>query len=52
MRVVTTSKTQQKEKITEKKTLGYFLIVLFFDAFQLGAESKNQVFSSKEASSS
>jgi hypothetical protein len=39
-----------KEKITKKKTLGYLPRVLFFNAFQLGAESKNQVFSSEEAS--
>jgi hypothetical protein len=41
-----------KKKITKKKTLGYLPRVLFFNAFQLGAESKNQVFSSEEASSS
>jgi hypothetical protein len=39
-------------KITEKKILGYLPRVLFFNAFELGAESKNQVFSSKEASRS
>jgi hypothetical protein len=55
--VVITSKTQQKEKllkrkITEKKTLGYLPRVLFFNAFELGAESENQVFSNEEASSS
>jgi hypothetical protein len=32
--------------------LGYLPRVLFFDAFELGAESGNQVFSSDEASSS
>jgi hypothetical protein len=37
------------KKITKKKTLGYLLRVLFFNAFELGAESENQVFSSKEA---
>jgi hypothetical protein len=41
-----------KRKITEKKTLGYLPRVLFFNAFELGVESKNQVFSSEEASSS
>jgi hypothetical protein len=41
-----------KRKITENKTLGYLPRVLFFNAFELGAESKNQVFSNKEASSS
>jgi hypothetical protein len=39
-----------KRKSTEKKTLGYLPRVLFFNAFQLGAESKNQVFSNEEAS--
>jgi hypothetical protein len=39
-----------KIKITEKKTLGYLPRVLFFNAFELGAESKNQVFSSEETS--
>jgi hypothetical protein len=38
-----------KRKITEKKTLGYLPRVLFFNAFELGAESKNQVFSNEEA---
>jgi hypothetical protein len=41
-----------KRKITEKKTLGYLPRVLFFNAFELGAESANQVTSSDEASSS
>jgi hypothetical protein len=41
-----------KRKITEKKTMGYLLRVLFFNAFELGAESRNQVISSDEASSS
>jgi hypothetical protein len=35
-----------KRKITEKKTLGYLPRVLFFDAFELGTESGNQVISS------
>jgi hypothetical protein len=35
-----------KRKITEKKTLGYLPRVLFFNAFELGAESGNQVESS------
>jgi hypothetical protein len=33
-----------KRKSTEKKTLGYLPRVLFFNAFQLGAKSGNQVF--------
>jgi hypothetical protein len=41
-----------KRKITEKRTLGYLLRVLFFNAFELGAESGNQVISSDKASSS
>jgi hypothetical protein len=41
-----------KIKITEKKTLGYLPRVIFFNVFELGAESKNQVFSNEEASSS
>jgi hypothetical protein len=38
-----------KIKSTEKKTLGNLPRVLFFNAFELGAESENQVFSSGEA---
>jgi hypothetical protein len=41
-----------KRKITKKKTIGYLPRVLFFNAFELGAESVNQVISSDEASSS
>jgi hypothetical protein len=41
-----------KRKSTKKKTLGYLPRVLFFNAFELGAESGNQVISSDEASSS
>jgi hypothetical protein len=41
-----------KRKITENKTLSYLSRVLFFNAFELGAESGNQVISSDEASSS
>jgi hypothetical protein len=41
-----------KRKITENKTMGYLPRVLFFNAFELGAESGNQVISSDEASSS
>jgi hypothetical protein len=41
-----------KIKSTEKKTLGYLPIVLFFNAFELGVESGNQVTSNDEASSS
>jgi hypothetical protein len=40
-----------KRKSTEK-TLGYLPRVLFFNAFELGAESGNQVISSDEVSSS
>jgi hypothetical protein len=36
-----------KIKITEKKTLDYLPRVLFFNAFELGAESGNQVFSNE-----
>jgi hypothetical protein len=36
-----------KIKSTENKTLGYLPIVLFFNAFELGAESGNQVFSNE-----
>jgi hypothetical protein len=45
-------KNSNKIKSTENKTLGYLLRVLFFKAFELGAESENQVISSDEASSS
>jgi hypothetical protein len=38
-----------KRKSTEKKTLGYLPRVLFFNPFELGAESANQVISSDEA---
>jgi hypothetical protein len=41
-----------KRKGTEKKILGYLPRVLFFNTFELGAESGNQVFSNDEASSS
>jgi hypothetical protein len=41
-----------KNKSTEKQTLGYLPRVLFFNAFELGPKSRNQVFSSDEASSS
>jgi hypothetical protein len=41
-----------KIKSTEKKILGYLPRVLLFNAFELGAESANQVISSDEASSS
>jgi hypothetical protein len=36
-----------KTKSTEKKTLGYLPRVLFFNAFEQGAESGNQVISSE-----
>jgi hypothetical protein len=38
-----------KRKTPENKTLGYLPRVLFFNAFELGAESGNQVISSDEA---
>jgi hypothetical protein len=41
-----------KRKSTENKILGYLPKVLFFNAFELDAESGNQVISSDEASSS
>jgi protein associated with RNAse G/E len=33
-----------KRKSTEKNTLGYFPKVFFFNVFELGTESGNQVF--------
>jgi hypothetical protein len=36
-----------KRKSTEKKTLGYLPTVLFFNAFELGVESGNQVISNE-----
>jgi hypothetical protein len=41
-----------KIKSTKKKTFGYLPRVLFFNAFELGTESGNQVISSDEASRS
>jgi hypothetical protein len=41
-----------KRQSTKNKTLGYLPKVLFFNIFELGAESGNQVMSSDEASSS
>jgi hypothetical protein len=41
-----------KRKRTENKTLGYLPRVFFFNAFELDAESKNQVFSNEGASRS
>jgi hypothetical protein len=41
-----------KIKRTESKIIGYLPRVLFFNGFELGAESANKVFSSDEASSS
>jgi hypothetical protein len=38
-------KDSNKRKSTEKKTLRYLPRVLFFNAFELGTESGNQVFS-------
>jgi hypothetical protein len=43
---------QHSTKIKSTKKMGYLPRVLFFNAFELGAESKNQVFSSEEASRS
>jgi hypothetical protein len=40
------------KKSTKNKTLGYLPRVLSFNAFELGAKSENQVFSSEEASRS
>jgi hypothetical protein len=40
------------ERKCTKKTLGYLPRVLFFNAFELGAKSGNQVISGDEASSS
>jgi hypothetical protein len=45
-------KDLNKRKSTENKILGYLPRVLFFNAFELDAESGNQVISSDEASSS
>jgi hypothetical protein len=39
-----------KRKSIEQKILGYLPRVLFFNAFELAAESGNQVISSDEAS--
>jgi hypothetical protein len=36
-----------KRKITKKKTMGNLPRVLFFNAFELGTESANQVFSNE-----
>jgi hypothetical protein len=36
-----------KRKITKNKTLGYLPRVFFFNTFELGAESGNQVFSNE-----
>jgi hypothetical protein len=36
-----------KRKRTESKTMGYLPRVLFFNAFELGAESANQVISNE-----
>jgi hypothetical protein len=38
-----------KIKSTENKTLGYLPRVLFFNAFELGVKSENQVFSNERA---
>jgi hypothetical protein len=41
-----------KRKSTKNKAFGYLPRVLFFNAFELGAESGNQVISSDATSSS
>jgi hypothetical protein len=41
-----------KRKRNENKTMGYLPRVLFFNAFELGAESANQVISNDDASRS
>jgi hypothetical protein len=41
-----------KRKSTKNKTLGYLSRVLFFNAFELGAESGNQLFSNNGVLSS
>jgi hypothetical protein len=41
-----------KRKSTEKKTLGYLPRVFFFNTFELGTKSENQVFSNERASTS
>jgi hypothetical protein len=41
-----------KRKSTKNKTLGYLPRVLFFNAFELGAENENQVFSNERESTS
>jgi hypothetical protein len=38
-----------KRKSTEKKTMGYLSRVLFFNAFEMGVESVNQVISKDKA---
>jgi hypothetical protein len=38
-----------KRKSTEKKILGYLPRVLFFNALELGAKGRNQVFSNEGA---
>jgi hypothetical protein len=35
------------KKVLKRKTLGYLPRMLFFNAFELGAESGNQVFSNE-----
>jgi hypothetical protein len=49
---INNSQDSNKRKRTEKKTMGYLPRVHFFNAFELGAESANQVISKNEASSS
>jgi hypothetical protein len=41
-----------KRKSTEKKALDYLPRALFFNAFELGVESENQVFLNERASTS
>jgi hypothetical protein len=47
MDTLETYQDSTKRKSTEKKTLSYLPRVLFFNAFELGAESGNQVFSNE-----
>ena len=42
-------KDSTKRKSTKNKTLGYLPRVLLFNAFELGAKSRNQVFSKEGA---
>jgi hypothetical protein len=50
--ILITSKTQIKEKVLKIKHWVISQECFFFNAFELGAESANQVISNDEASSS